>query len=615
MIWRLLKNLVCFVLFACGLVACAQVDPPARLTQMSSGRSVHGKQGISHASASIRLFGSATQTPEACPPNTPKPDVFNTGSFWDHLRANFQIPADQANRPEVQQQIRWYVNHQQYLNRVITRAAPYMYYILQQTQQRNLPAELVLLPIMESAYNPFANSNRGAAGLWQLIHTTAYGFGVKQDWWYDGRRDIYASTNAALDYLTYLQSYFGGDWLLALASYDAGEGAVQMAVRRNSRAGKNTDFWSLQLPAETRSYVPRLLALAAIINNPNHYSIALPAITDQPYLQQVDLGAPINLAQAAQMANMSLADLKQLNPGYSHAVTGPNGPYKLLLPIDRIPTLKQNLALAPGLSQTTWGRYKVQHGETLSSIASRCHTTVKELCQENELKKHTAPVGKVIMVPTGTVYVKPHIVEDNTPGPGPAPAIPQVTAPAQQPLPNAPAPALEPQTMAPQTMAPADQNAAPAAPTINPNYMANINPSQNTQSAAPAPAAAPQQVVHVVQSKETLTSIAKRYGVKVSDLQRWNKLKAGKSVKVGTKLIILKPAAGTTSHLGTRKFASSRRGDTSSRNRLSHAAPGHSSPPKNILANNGKHHSGKSSALKKSSHAIAASSAKKPANG
>lgn len=415
MIWRVLKNLVWIVLLASGLAACAQVDPATRLARLSVN-SANSKGGISQASTSVRLFGRAAPVQTSPAPSiveAVRPSIIIAPkSIWNHLRADFQMPPNSTNSPEVQAQIRWYVGHQQYLNRIITRSAPYMYFILQQTQQRNLPAELVLLPIMESAYNPFANSNRGAAGLWQLIHTTAYGYGVKQDWWYDGRRDIYASTNAALDYLTYLQSYFGGDWLLAMAAYDAGEGTIQVAMHRNAREGKPMDFWSLHLPKETRAYVPRLLALASIISNPGRYSITLPNIMDKPYLEQVDLGAPVNLAQAAQLANMNLNDLKQLNPGYSHMMTGPNGPYKLLLPIDRIATFKENLAMAPGLSRTTWGHYKVQHGDSLVSIAKRYKTTVAELSATNQLKKNKAPVGKVIMIPTGTAYVKPHLAEN-----------------------------------------------------------------------------------------------------------------------------------------------------------------------------------------------------------
>lgn len=273
----------------------------------------------------------------------PLPSNASTGNLWDRLGCSFQLPLEEDN-PNVQAQINWFLRHKDYLDRTSRRAAPYIYYIYEQVEQRNLPAELVLLPINESAYNPFANSIRGAGGVWQMTRGTAAQYGVKQNWWYDGRRDIYASTQAALDHLTYLQNFFNGDWLLAMAAYDCGEGTVQRAIRRNARMGLSTDFWSLPLPEETRSYVPRLLALAAIVRDRQRYHISLPPIDDQPYLAQVDIGFPINLGNVADLAGMRLADLKQLNPGYRCWTKTSTGPIKLVLPIDHIDVFKENLA-------------------------------------------------------------------------------------------------------------------------------------------------------------------------------------------------------------------------------------------------------------------------------
>lgn len=554
MICRMLKNLTWVVLVVSVITACTPVDQPNSPARTASGKMPNNKLRLSQASASVRLFGHQSISQQNGNPATDNSSDLSNNDFWGHLRSNFHLPPV-ADRPEVQAQINWYVHHQQYLNRVITRAAPYMYYILDQVEQRNLPAELVLLPIMESAYNPFANSNRGAAGLWQLIHTTAYGFGVKQDWWYDGRRDIYASTNAALDYLTYLQSYFGGNWLLAIAAYDAGEGGVQAAVRRNERQDRNTDFWSLQLPAETRSYVPRLLALASIINNPGRYSIALPPINDQPYLQQVDIGAPINLSQAAKLAQMSLCDLKQLNPGYCHMMTGPNGPYKLLLPIDRIPVFKQNLAASPALTKTVWASYKVQHGDSLAGIAKRYHTTVAELRDSNQLKNH-APVGKVIMIPTGTESIKPHLVDEEPSSvPSPQQANTENFASNQNStqMANNNQPAINPNQLVntQNNNANASNNRVLLAENTiqQPQKMADTSPpvvsdvstvsNDSSDDNSSAPTAVPSKRFHTVKNGETLYSIAKLYKVKVNDLQKWNKLKAGKGIKPGSKLTIL----------------------------------------------------------------------------
>lgn len=582
-------------------MACAQVDQPASQVRSTPPAHVKTKALISHASTSLRLFGHPANSTNAsavgATTNESKDFAeIRRRNLWDHMRSAFLLSA-LDERAEVQAQIKWYARHQQYLNRTINRAAPYMYYILEQVQQRNLPAELVLLPIMESAYNPFANSNRGAVGLWQLIHSTANGFGVKQDWWYDGRRDIYASTNAALDYLTYLQSFFGGNWLLAIAAYDAGEGGVSVAVRRNARDGKNTDFWSLQLPAETRSYVPRLLALACIINNPSKYSLTLPEITDQPYLQQVDLGTPVNLAQAAKLAGMSLAQLKQLNPGYSHTMTGPNGPYKLLLPIDRIAIFKQNLASVPGLTKTTYAHYKVKKHDTLAGIAKRYNTTLLEICEENHLKSHKAPVGKMLMIPTGTELVKPHIIDEiaasmanSNASPTPAASATNTAANSSGVNSNVVAdnttinsnsqiipPAQNNQAQVPPPVTAAPDNYTPVADLVGVNADNTTRALENSlESNGESPAkvemetqaqsqeskqevvATSKKIIHKVKAGDTLSSIARKYKVKVADLERWNKQKKSKGLKPGAKLVILTAPAHPSSEVVTSKATASK---------------------------------------------------------
>ena len=261
--------------------------------------------------------------------------------IWSQLRSDMQLPSYE-NKLQVQEQIQWYMKHQDYLYQIINRSSPYIYYVYQQVKQRNLPTELVLLPIIESEYNPFTTSSVGASGLWQLMPDTARGFGVRQDLGFDGRRDIHISTNAALDYLTYLQSYFGGDWLLATAAYDAGEGKIQNAIHRNAVQDKGTSFWSLSLPLETRYYVPRLLALASIIKNPEKYNIKLPSISGQPYLAQVNVD--ISIDRAAKLAGMTAKELKQLNPGYKNSTRFPKQSYLLLFPIERISAFEKRLA-------------------------------------------------------------------------------------------------------------------------------------------------------------------------------------------------------------------------------------------------------------------------------
>ncbi|HSW93838.1 MAG TPA: transglycosylase SLT domain-containing protein [Gammaproteobacteria bacterium] len=265
-------------------------------------------------------------------------------NIWDRLRRQFSLP-HYENNPIVEAKIEWFLNHPDFLMHSMTRAAPYLYFILQQVKKRHLPAELVLLPIIESAYNPFAlNTSSGAAGMWQMMSATASGYGIRQNGWYDGRRDVVASTKAALNHLAYLQSFFEGNWLLAIAAYDTGEGNVLAAIRRNILHGENTDFWSLPVARETRDYVPQLLALAVIISHPEQYPIEYPTVPNAPYLAEVDVGSQMDLNEAASFAGLSLRELKQLNSGYSRTATDPHGPFKIVLPIENVEQFTENLA-------------------------------------------------------------------------------------------------------------------------------------------------------------------------------------------------------------------------------------------------------------------------------
>lgn len=546
MTFSILRNCALTLLFVLGLTACDQIFGPGSAASITApfraiGQSMHSDKHTYHSHAYGRNGSNKYGTdPAGDPPGDP-PAIRGGGDFWQHLRADFQLPpAD--NQPQVQAQIRWFAHNQGYLTHTIRRAAPYMYFILQETQKRNLPGELVLLPINESAYNPFAGSWKGAVGLWQLMPGTAYGLGIKQDWWFDGRRDIYASTNAALDYLTYLQSFFGGDWLLAMAAYDTGEGNVQRAIHRNNMLGRPTDFWSLDLAQETRSYVPRLLALVAIIRDPARYGIQLPPISDQPYLQQVDLGAPINLTQAAQLAGMSLGELKQLNPGYNHTTTDPNGPYKLLLPIDRIALFKQQLAALPGVVHTTWGRYRVQPDDTLTSIAQRYQISITELKRVNHIRAHVAPVGKVIMIPTGTESAVPHIVDTNNTLPSTNATANNLTATARDLGARQAVSELLHQQDIVNNRANTNSNNSAQHENMDEN---NSDADLAANSAAETPVQTQsdkvvtgQKQYHTVKRGETLANIAHRYNVKISQLQRWNNIKNIRDIQPGTRLIV-----------------------------------------------------------------------------
>lgn len=304
-----------------------------------------------------------------------------------------------SDRPEVETRINWYMQHKGYLQRVAKRGSPYVFYILQELKQRNMPSEIALLPIIESGYNPFAYSNAGAAGLWQMMPGTASGLSLRQNWWYDGRRDIYASTNAALNYIQYLAKEFNNDWLLVLAAYNSGDGTVQRAIKLNKAKGLPTDFWHLDLPSQTQQYVPNLLAIATILANPDQYPINWPTTKLAPFLTPVSVGSQIDLAKAAKLADISIEELYTLNPGYNRWATDPDGKHILLIPTEKAELFRNNLAKLPKEERVTWRRYQVKSGDTLGSIADKFETNVTLIKSVNNLKNNIIHVGQILLIP------------------------------------------------------------------------------------------------------------------------------------------------------------------------------------------------------------------------
>lgn len=315
------------------------------------------------------------------------------------LRASNQFQFDIPDNQRIAIQRDWYLKHPAYMERVSKRAKPFIHYIVQQIEEREMPLELALLPIVESAFDPFAYSHGRAAGMWQFIPGTATRFGIQQTWWYDGRRDVVASTDAALDYLTYLNDMFDGDWLHALAAYNSGEGRVGKAIKRNEEAGKSTDFWSLDLPKETRAYVPKLLALADILKNQNDYEFEWPEVENEPVITTVDIGSQVDLAFAAQLADMDLKSLHALNPGFNRWATDPEGPHRLVLPLDKADSFSEALENVEQNDRLNWVRHKVKSGDNLLKIAKEYHTTVDVIKSVNEMKDNMIRVGEHIMVP------------------------------------------------------------------------------------------------------------------------------------------------------------------------------------------------------------------------
>lgn len=425
----------------------------------------------------------------------------NADNIWDELRHEFILPHHE-NNPHVQAQIDWFMNHPDYLSSSASRAAPYLYYISQQVRKRHLPAELVLLPMIESAYNPFAYSSMGAAGIWQMMPGTASGFGVKQDWWYDGRRDIVASTRAALDYLTYLGNFFDGNWLLSIAAYDTGEGNVLSAIKKNIRAGKNTDFWSLPLAQETRAYIPRLLALAIIISHPKQYPIRWPAARNAPYLAQIDIGAQIDLKHAAELAGLSLKKMKQFNSGHNRAETDPNGPFKLVLPIEHVQQFTENLARSPLYQRVNWIRYKIKQGDTLASIAKLYNMSPSMLSKANSTLAQNFAPGKYMIIPRTTPAISKTIMESQS-----------------------------------YLLAMDNSKTNKIVPTFT--KIGSSKPFSNTTSTSNEKyELQPGDTLYMVRNGDDLEKIAKRFKVKVNTIIATNQLQSRKGIRLGEQLII-----------------------------------------------------------------------------
>lgn len=324
----------------------------------------------------------------------------------------------------IKEEMHYYVVHKNYLNTLMTNATPYLYYVYKQTHLRHMPAEIALLPMVESNYNPYGISASGAAGLWQMMPGTASGFGIKINWWYDGRRDIEASTTAALNYLAYLHNTFG-DWLLAIAAYNSGEGTVQTAIRYNKAHHLPTDYWSLKLPKETEYYVPKLLALAHLYAYPANYHLHLPSIPNHPYFKDVTMHGQISFKHVVAYSHTSIKSIRQLNPGFRRWATIPNKTYTLLLPPQKVSTYLANLSQHKN-NLMTWVHHAVKPGESLTSIAMNYHTHPLVIKTVNHLRHDMLHPKQTLLVPIA--YNKKHahilvkktskiIAEDRLPGP------------------------------------------------------------------------------------------------------------------------------------------------------------------------------------------------------
>ena len=410
----------------------------------------------------------------------------------DRMRAGFQL--DDVEERAIDSQLNWYASNPAYLERVFGRAELYLYHIAEEVEARGIPAEIALLPVVESAFEPFAFSHSNASGLWQFIADTGRRYGLRQTWWYDGRRDVLESTRAALDYLQFMHDEFNGDWLLAVAGYNCGENCVARAVRATKAAGQPVDFWNvrMRLPAETRAYVPKLLAMKRLIANPEDYGIEFSPIANEPYFTRVDTNGQIELKLAAQLAGITQSELSELNPAFHRWATPPDGPNHLLLPIDTADTFRENVSQLTPDELMRVVHYEVKPRETLDSIARRFNTQPHVIRELNALGNGSLVVGTDLRVPSGMTELP--------------------------------------------------EKVARAAARVD----------RRTAGGGIVRRGARRPNIHVVRRGDTLWAVARRNGMDVRTLMRLNSMRPGRQLRAGEKLVVSNSSAGSRGSSGNR---------------------------------------------------------------
>jgi len=330
------------------------------------------------------------------------PDILTTQTIadtdlLDRIRRGFSLP--NINSHHTAQYIEWSIKHPSYLHDLLTRATPFLYYIVEEIEKRGMPTEIALLPAIESAYKPGALSTSKASGLWQFVSSTAGDFGLNQDWWYDARRDPIESTKAALDYLSQLNELFDGDWHLTLAAYNAGQGTILRAISSNKSKGLSTRYQDLSLRSETVRYVPKLQAIKNIINNPNQYGVNLISVPNRPHFEVVKIPGQIDLDEFAQLSQIDMDEIQHLNAGHLRWATAPNGPHRLLLPLSNHAKTAIAISQIKAKPRVEYQQYTVARGDTLSQIARRYQVSVDSIKMANKIHNSNIRTGATLTIP------------------------------------------------------------------------------------------------------------------------------------------------------------------------------------------------------------------------
>ena len=448
-------------------------------------------------------------------------------NVWDFIGNELKL--DVPNNERIRSQKSRYLRNKSHLQRVAERSEPYLYWIVEEVKKRNMPMEVALLPMVESAFDPNALSSANAAGLWQITPATGRRFGLDQNWWYDGRRDVGASTRAALDLLQRLNTMFDGDWMMTLAAYNAGEGRIQKAIKANRAHGKPTDYWSLNLPRETALYVPKVLALSEIIRNADRYALNLPHIDKSTALARVNVGQQFDLNTAAQVVGMSVSELQTLNPAYKTLATAPTGPHYLMLPKQKAKQFKKILRENGDDLTVRVVRHKVQAGESLDVLARRYEISALDIKQINELNGAGIRRGQYILLPLSQ---SEYLAKNNRSGTRSSAQSGDDSRIAKNSVTSSY------KVKSGDTLSTIARRHNMSSSELAKLNRISVSSRLKLGQTLKLKGDAPTEIAYRARKGDSLYSIAQRHGVAVDDLVRWNDLNRKSVLKPGTVLTV-----------------------------------------------------------------------------
>ena len=459
-------------------------------------------------------------------------------NIWDEITSDLTL--GDSHFDDFSGYLNYYKKRPDYLKRVSKRAQPYLHFIFSEVKQRNMPYEMALLPIIESGFRVSAKSHQNALGLWQFIPQTGHFYGLEKNWWYEGRKDIIHSTQAALTYLQKLHNINNNDWLLALASYNGGMGNVWKAVKKYKQKHPNIEqptFWQIRpyLPKETQHYVPQLLAVAHALENQTEFKQTVEAIENKAFFGVVELDKQISLDKVALLSGTSNTLLAQLNPGYLRPATPPKGPFHIALPVDNIATFQKQLLSNDALFDIQWTQYKIQRGDTLSGIAQTYKTSSTAIKKLNNMRNSKIREGKTLLIPLPQDYTQ---IFNKTP--------------KQAPIYNGPK-FFHTVTSGESLWTIARYYNTQIKTLCHWNNIGVRTPLRKGQKLEIRSNQYGHQLTYTLKEGDSLWSVAQKFNVTTRDLSAWNRIKRSKTLQPGMKLTVWQPKSSPVNTLTSNK--------------------------------------------------------------